>query len=357
MRERRRREVALKKATKRRGPFDQFTGICSITIENFKGVGKSITVPLKPITLLFGENSAGKSTILHALLYLSEILSNRKADIDQVDLCGTTLSLGGFRQFVYRHETDRTIHIAVTCQLDGEKIEPYQGVHESADFWEHEDEYEAMNVHKLHRIDTVFLEIGVAASTPHGARVKTFAAGINGKEVIRGVYDEERPTDPKKWSLNESHPLVKKALRTVPFFCNDLGLLKRCGGISFLSDAFDCALPNLDKPVTIMYPDYDSWEGLGVKPPEEFSECEGPVSSFFDQLLVGITNHVHKQLKNLRYTGPLRVVPPREGFQIWQNAKQNWADGSAAWATLVDPELNLQRQPEGEFAKRPPPDQ
>ncbi|MDT8389640.1 MAG: hypothetical protein RRC34_03925 [Lentisphaeria bacterium] len=32
--------------------------------ENFKGIGKEVTVPLRPITLLFGKNSAGKSSVM-----------------------------------------------------------------------------------------------------------------------------------------------------------------------------------------------------------------------------------------------------------------------------------------------------
>ena len=35
-----------------------------IEIENFKGIGTRQQIDLKPITLLFGPNSAGKSTIL-----------------------------------------------------------------------------------------------------------------------------------------------------------------------------------------------------------------------------------------------------------------------------------------------------
>ncbi|MBF0231808.1 MAG: AAA family ATPase [Desulfamplus sp.] len=45
--------------------------ISSITLTNFKGISSSVSIPLKPITLLFGANSAGKSTILQALIYRS----------------------------------------------------------------------------------------------------------------------------------------------------------------------------------------------------------------------------------------------------------------------------------------------
>lgn len=47
--------------------------ITSITIENFKGIGDAVTVPIRPITLLFGKNSAGKSTVLQALRYFRKI--------------------------------------------------------------------------------------------------------------------------------------------------------------------------------------------------------------------------------------------------------------------------------------------
>lgn len=45
--------------------------IASLTIAGFKGIEQKATIPLAPITLLFGANSTGKSTVLQALLYLS----------------------------------------------------------------------------------------------------------------------------------------------------------------------------------------------------------------------------------------------------------------------------------------------
>lgn len=51
--------------------------IQTLTLKNFKGVGEvSKTIDFSPITLLFGPNSAVKSTILHAFLYFYEILNN-----------------------------------------------------------------------------------------------------------------------------------------------------------------------------------------------------------------------------------------------------------------------------------------
>jgi AAA15 family ATPase/GTPase len=56
--------------------------LARIEIENFKGIGSPQAIDLRPITLLFGPNSAGKSTILQALHYLREILERGNVDPD-----------------------------------------------------------------------------------------------------------------------------------------------------------------------------------------------------------------------------------------------------------------------------------
>ena len=67
--------------------------ITAVEIENFKGIGRPIRVDLRPITLLFGRNSAGKSTILHALCYAHEILSHRSVDARKTGLAGKVTSI------------------------------------------------------------------------------------------------------------------------------------------------------------------------------------------------------------------------------------------------------------------------
>jgi AAA ATPase domain len=91
--------------------------ITSITIENFKGISQAVTIPLKPITLLFGKNSAGKSTILQALHYAREILENHNLDPDSTALGGEGADLGGFDALVHGHKVQRRIRLRFDLDL------------------------------------------------------------------------------------------------------------------------------------------------------------------------------------------------------------------------------------------------
>lgn len=92
-------------------------GISRLSIENFKGVGIRQHVDLAHITLLFGPNSAGKSTVLHALNYLNDIVCHLDPNSSSTHLGEETLDLGGFKQFVHRHEPDRVVSLAVVLDL------------------------------------------------------------------------------------------------------------------------------------------------------------------------------------------------------------------------------------------------
>ncbi|MCE8527907.1 DUF3696 domain-containing protein [Ruegeria pomeroyi] len=86
-----------------------------IEIENFKGIGRRQVVELRPITLLFGPNSAGKSTVLHALHYAREIVERRNANADST-IAGGALNLGGFINIVHGRERDRPVRIRLVAQ-------------------------------------------------------------------------------------------------------------------------------------------------------------------------------------------------------------------------------------------------
>jgi hypothetical protein len=85
--------------------------ITAVEIENFKGIGGRVRLELRPITLLFGPNSGGKSTFFHALSYAREVLLNRNLNLDHIRGEEDGQRLGGFRNFVHKHDLDRKVRL------------------------------------------------------------------------------------------------------------------------------------------------------------------------------------------------------------------------------------------------------
>jgi hypothetical protein len=75
----------------------------SISIANFKSFGSTpAKAPLRPITLVFGPNSAGKSSLLQSLMYLDDVMENGDPDVIFPRAGKGKIDLGGFRQTLHR---------------------------------------------------------------------------------------------------------------------------------------------------------------------------------------------------------------------------------------------------------------
>ena len=104
--------------------------ITKITIENFKGISNAVEIPIRPITLLFGKNSSGKSTVLQALRYHYFI---RRAELEskigpksnsQIEMAGGhNIDLADFCSLVHRKDLNRKIRVRITYapKEEGEK--------------------------------------------------------------------------------------------------------------------------------------------------------------------------------------------------------------------------------------------
>ena len=88
--------------------------IHSLELENFKAFGKRAYIPFAPITLIFGENSAGKSSILQALYLLKQTLES--PDMEVLSLRQSengTVDLGSFQDLLFDHDLERTLSIRI----------------------------------------------------------------------------------------------------------------------------------------------------------------------------------------------------------------------------------------------------
>jgi len=88
--------------------------INSIHLGNFKAFAETQAIPVKPITLIFGANSAGKSSIIHSLALLHEALHTGEFDIFRTKVGGSSIDLGGFRQYIHRRQAHRRLDFRLT---------------------------------------------------------------------------------------------------------------------------------------------------------------------------------------------------------------------------------------------------
>ena len=86
----------------------------AIELENFKAFGERNRIEFAPITLIFGENSAGKSSILQALNLLKQTRQSRDHGALLLPRTeGGIVELGGFQELLFDHDLRRELSIRI----------------------------------------------------------------------------------------------------------------------------------------------------------------------------------------------------------------------------------------------------
>lgn len=81
--------------------------LTALKIGNFKAYAETQHIPIRPLTLIYGANSAGKSSIIQSLLLANHALENGNVDVHQTKTGGEALDLGGFSQYIHKHDSGR----------------------------------------------------------------------------------------------------------------------------------------------------------------------------------------------------------------------------------------------------------
>jgi AAA ATPase domain/AAA domain, putative AbiEii toxin, Type IV TA system len=330
--------------------------LTALEIENFKGIAARQRIELAPLTLLFGANSAGKSTILQALLYLHELMERGTADIDRTELGGSVLELGGFARLVHRHEDTRAIILRVEFATPG-SIERFDrdSFHPFADVDD--------------QVESAWVELTVRFRT-----TPTF----RGPLVERAVIGVNKDTEPLVWletgaSLREGEPLLARVnlghslistealditsaweQAAVPedavrrfLSAEGAGFGLSSGQLmdgSGFSDGRSLpvfavvrsrlsALPPSDEPLQV-FP-------MGDEDLDENTDTCLQVRAFLEMVVLGTTAQLASFLRKALYIGPLRTLPPG-GFLYERPGRiTSWADGLAAWDLLLTDRFDL----------------
>ncbi len=91
----------------------------ALELENFKAFGKRSRIPFAPITLIFGENSAGKSSILQVLNLLKQTRESRESGALLLPRTENGIvDLGSFQEMIFNHDLERTLSIRIETDLE-----------------------------------------------------------------------------------------------------------------------------------------------------------------------------------------------------------------------------------------------
>jgi hypothetical protein len=88
--------------------------IRALEVHNFKPFGVSQTPELAPITLIYGPNSSGKSSLIQALLLLQQSIGRSGGEDFSLIPRGDLIDLGSFRSLLFSHDLEKALTIGVT---------------------------------------------------------------------------------------------------------------------------------------------------------------------------------------------------------------------------------------------------
>ena len=95
--------------------------LTGIELRNFKAFGNEMQeAPLSKITLIYGPNSGGKSSIIQALLLLKQSAKSNAYSDSMLSPIGEFADLGNFQSMLHKRDTSRNIGIGITYESDQE---------------------------------------------------------------------------------------------------------------------------------------------------------------------------------------------------------------------------------------------
>lgn len=318
--------------------------LSALHVGNFKAFADTQRIPLKPITLIFGANSAGKSSFIQSLAFAHEAEFGRdkrgaaRLDVHHTDIGGSSIDLGGFRQFVHRGQADN--RVTWGAELDvatlGARLREL-----------------LVDVNCLAINLTLGIELDDQERAKSGAdpRVDAVEVVADGEELLHMSHRriDENGTWLRLDRLAVQHPVFRHIIRailestTTAQEVHEEDLASAAEGISDMLPKLTVRADRLF-PTSVELPPADG-DPLKVRRalvpiskgnrPEDIALAiqtyfPGPLNDFVQ----GLSQALADDLQRLQYLGPIRSLPPRH-IAFAEHGGADWyAGGAYAWDAL-----------------------
>ena len=340
--------------------------ITAVEIENFKGIGRPMRVEFRPITLLFGNNSAGKSTVLHALCYAHEILSHRNVDVHETEIGGDRIDLGGFRNLVHEHDPARPVRLRFDLNLEDWRIPRGLDDKLASPLAVMGGDADGSLFQGSERPGSGWIELQAKLTDDEQPVLSSYELGVNDARVGRLL-----PRQPTGVSLefDPTHPLLERSLRprgVAPWVNPERTAASgqtdaRANRVREATGADGGGWKESRMEVLGLFTPLPHWNEIPFLDDHGQSADGGydldTFTAIVSALFVGIGQALRDELARVRYIGPVRDLHPqttiassarRRAFETFAADfihggaavgtrpphPVSWADGSAAWTYL-----------------------
>jgi predicted ATPase len=323
--------------------------IKTFCIGNFKAFANVQKILFRPITLIFGANSSGKSSIIHGLSLIHEALLTGNLDVFRTTIGGKSIDLGGFRQYIHRSDATKRVEF----EFD---VDQKQFIRDLQDFFggansvsvnitigmRHKEKMIQQRIFNAAKKRDEYIDVPSGHLYPiEGPRIQTYDIYVDDLTILQirlrgeGGYILD---------VNLDHPIIKEFIKNIILASTttekvtdeDLNALR-----DKITDFVNTAKPNIQNifPSTLGFPREerdDLFKSIypiskGYRKDDIFSAIKYFIDYRLSYIVTELSNLIQERIETLVYLGPLRSFPPRH-VAVSKDEGSNWyAGGGYAW--------------------------
>lgn len=284
--------------------------LTELGLRNFKAFGDEMQrAPLAPITLIYGPNSGGKSSIIQALLMLKQSFEAHRARSQltplQLVTNGSLANLGTYASMIHQHDAVRDIEVDVSYEvkareLRGARLSVWSrlAARDDSEFWIHGNVgmlfTSASSIEKVH--------YGVESSLGFGYKMELARSSNYDFDGVDGEVDKYQKEAYAAYLRNiatyDERESYAAYPRNVTIFNNE----EANSSLHLLADALE---DSEDKSVSI----WADRLGLPNNIKHDIQDNEGNFTSSSHS--IGEPRILVDHIRRLRYLGPIMADPKR----------------------------------------------